>query len=91
MDQDIIAQVAARNEVRREAKLPLLDQREVDRLETARNEAEFEQYFELQRNHYSHLWSDHRRGFVANAGIYSIVRKRLRDEMLKSAHGTSNS
>jgi hypothetical protein len=76
---DIIEQ---RNQLRKQAGLPLLDiAAETARLTAAREEAEFKKYFQIRRNEFQHLWSDRSRGVLTNMGIYNTVRKALREEM----------
>jgi hypothetical protein len=77
--------IEQRNSLRIEAGLPPLSvEDEIQRAKKVHDEAEFERYFESQRHRFMHLWSDSNRGFLANAGIWSAVRNKVRDELLKS-------
>jgi hypothetical protein len=76
--------IQQRNMLRAEAGLPLLDvPAEAARLAKAREQALFEDFFQTERHRFAHLWSDRSRGFLSNMGIWTAVRKRLRDEMQK--------
>ena len=76
------------NQLRAQAGLPLLDDVTISaRLNAAREEKEFEEYFRLRRDEFRHLWSDRTWGFFNNQSIYNVVRKALREEM-RRAHGS---
>jgi hypothetical protein len=74
--------IEQRNSIRAEAGLPLLStEDETRRLESARDQARFENYFEQERHRFAHLWVNRNRGFLANVGIWNAVRKKLREEL----------
>jgi hypothetical protein len=76
------------NQLRAQAGLPLLDDVAVSaRLNAAREEEEFEEYFRLRRDEFRHLWSDRTRGYLEIQRIYNVVRKALREEMRRT-HGS---
>jgi hypothetical protein len=83
---DIEHQIAARNDLRREANLPLLDEREATRLRSAREDAAFERQWRTVQTDYAHLWADGRRGILTNSGIYSICRVRARKAFEADSH-----
>ena len=73
-------EIDKRNRLRVEAGLPLLDvPAEKARLKNAKEDAEFEKFFQLRRDEFRHLVGSSR-GFLTNMGIYSTVRKALREE-----------
>lgn len=77
------AEVRRRNRLRREARLPtLLISGELRRMKSTYDEAGFEAFFEKERSRYAHLWSDRRRGWLTNMGIYQEVRRCLRRRAL---------
>jgi hypothetical protein len=76
--------IEQRISLRIEAGLPPLSVAdEVQRAKKVHDEAEFERFFESQRHRFIHLWSDSNRGFLTNASIWSAVRNKIRDELLK--------
>jgi hypothetical protein len=81
---ELAAEIDQRNVLRQQAGLPLLEiDVEVQRRKDADHRAEFERYFEQHRHRFEHLWSvSNDRGFLANMGIWTTVRRILRDEML---------
>jgi hypothetical protein len=73
-----------RNALRVDAGLPMLDiSVEVGRLESAREQAEFEEFLEKNRYRFNHLLAG-RSGFLTHMGIWNAIRKQLRQEMRKS-------
>jgi hypothetical protein len=72
----------SRNTLRAEAQLPLLDvTAELARLKSARDQADFEAFFEKNRYRFAHLWEG--RIGLTRLGISNAVRKQLREEMRK--------
>jgi hypothetical protein len=79
--KDLRKEIDGRNAVREEAALPLLKlDAETAHLNDVEYWTEFERYFEANRHRFGHLWSDHSRGFLSNMGIWTMVRKTLREE-----------
>lgn len=74
-----LAEIEARNRLRREAKLPLLSvTAEVQHLEYVRREAEFEAFFEKERPKYNHLWSGRNLGWAGGFALWTKVRQQVR-------------
>ena len=64
-DAEIRAQLAYRNSIRAPAKLPLLDDRELEKLRASRRKRIFEAVFASERARFSHAWrSKPRRPFL---------------------------
>ena len=79
MAANATVEIESRNQLRREAGLPLLSaEAETSRMEAVRRETEFETFFDQQRTKYVHLWSGH--GWMTAMGIWSRVRRNLRAE-----------
>jgi hypothetical protein len=55
---------------------------EIARRQAARDQAEFERFFEKNRYRFAHLWEG--RSGLTRLGISNAVRKQLREEMRKS-------
>lgn len=73
-----------RNAIRAEAGLPLLSvEAETRRSALVQEQAEFESYFGRERYRFAHLWSG-QTGFLTKMGIWSFVRKQLREEWHKN-------
>jgi hypothetical protein len=71
-----------RNALRKQSGLPLLSvEDESRRLESARDQARFENCYEQERDRFVHLWVNCNRGFLANMGIWNAVSKKLREEL----------
>jgi hypothetical protein len=68
-----------RNRLRKEARLPLLDEEiECKRQAGLDRDIAFERFFDANRERYQHLWSNRSRGWITNAGIWAMMRRRLR-------------
>jgi len=77
-----LTDIESRNNLRAEAQLPLLDVTgELARLMVARDQADFEAFFEKNRYRFAHLWEG--RSGLTRLGISNAVRKQLREEMRK--------
>jgi hypothetical protein len=77
-----LTDIESRNNLRAEAQLPLLDvTAELARLKAARDQADFEAFFEKNRYRYAHLWEGH--SGLARMAISNAVRAQLREEMRK--------
>jgi hypothetical protein len=81
---EYLADIAKRNRLRSEVSLPLLDvSTEMARLERVLAEAEFDRFFQREHHRFAHLMVG-RQGFMAQMGMWSLIRKRLRDEWQNS-------
>jgi hypothetical protein len=70
-----------RNELRKQASLPLLDQGiEKQRQEAVEREAAFERYYQLNRDRFADLWADAGLGWLSRAGLWAQARRQLRLE-----------
>ena len=75
-DDEIQTHIAERNRLRSECGLPLLSiESETTRLRKAREDAEFEKYYQSHPEKYVY---DPNRNILENAGQYSIRRNKLR-------------
>lgn len=78
---DKIADIEARNALRREAHLPLLSiAAELRRLKTLQRQTEFEAFYEAERPKYNHLWSRPNLGWMGGHIIWKRVRAQMRAE-----------
>lgn len=76
---DMIAEIEARNRIRREAKLPLLSvTAELRRSKTRQRQDEFEAFFEKERSKYNHLWSGKDLGWMGGFALWTKVRQQVR-------------
>lgn len=76
--------IAERNRIRAEARLPLLDiAAETKRLEDVRQEAEFEAVWERRRIQFQ-KWIEGGQGYFPRMGRFSIARQQVRKEMCES-------
>ena len=76
---DMIAEVDARNQIRREAGLPLLSvTAELRRSKTRQRQDDFEAFFEKERPKYKHLWSGRNLGWAGGFALWTKVRQQVR-------------
>ena len=76
---DMIAEIDVRNQLRREAGLPLLSvTAELRRSKTHQRQEEFEAFFEKERPKYNHLWSGRNLGWAGGFALWTKVRQQVR-------------
>jgi hypothetical protein len=79
---DDLESIRARNDLRTEVGLPLLDIRtEMARLAAMLEKAEFEREFERRLPELRHHWTGNSDGWIANMGRYCMARNCVRKEM----------
>jgi hypothetical protein len=84
-DAKIRSQIAERNSIRAEAKLPPLDGREFSKLRTARDQKIFETAFASEQARFSHSWRS-RRDWFSGLSAYNIARHEVRLELRTGQH-----
>jgi hypothetical protein len=84
-DAEIRAQLAYRNSIRAPAKLPLLDDRELEKLRGARRKRIFEAVFALERVRFSHAWRS-KKSWSAGLGEWTRARNAVREELRLGQH-----
>jgi hypothetical protein len=84
-DAEIRDQVARRNSIRAEAKLPPLDGREFAKLIAARHQRISEAVFASQQHRFSRNWTSSKSWFAGMAQ-YSKARERVRLELKQGHH-----
>lgn len=85
-DPQIELDVAHRNALRASVGLPLLDDREVKRLMSARDQAAFDAVFAKQRIRFAHEWINNNDGWLVNMGRVALARRRVREEWLRGEY-----
>ena len=84
-DAEMRAQLAYRNSIRAPAKLPLLDDRELEKLRGARRKRIFEAVFALERVRFSHAWRS-KKSWSAGLGEWTRARNAVREELRLGQH-----
>jgi hypothetical protein len=84
-DAEIRNQIAQRNSIRADGKLPALDARELKKLIAARDQKIFEAAFAAERHRFSESWRKST-SWAAGYGLYSKARKQVREELRMGLH-----
>jgi hypothetical protein len=84
-DAEIRSQIAERNSIRTEAKLPPLDGSEFAKLRAARDQKIFEGVFASEQARFSHRWRS-RQDWFSGYGEWSKARKQVREELRMGRH-----
>lgn len=75
---DMITEIEARNQLRREAGLPQLAvPAELERLKTLQRGMEYEVFYEKERPKYNHLWDRPNLGWFGGHAIWTKVRRQI--------------